>query len=49
MDLEVRVYCHTSLHVQHVVMLANGFYMHYGFIHAFHSIVVVVTYLIDVR
>jgi len=49
MDLELRVFHHTSLHVQHVVTLDNGCYMHYGYIHACHPIIVVVTCLIDVR
>lgn len=48
LDLRVKVDNHKGLCVGHESMMVNGFYMHQSYIHAFHSIIVVDTCMIDV-
>ena len=47
MGLRVRVDIHTGLYVWCESMMVNGCYKHYGYMHHCHSIVVVVTCMID--
>ena len=47
MDLGVRVDSHIGLYVWHARMLANGCYKHWGYVHVCHSIVVVVTCIVN--
>jgi len=47
LDPRVKSYCRTSLYVWDVGMMVNGFYMHRGYMQAYHFIVIVDTCMID--
>lgn len=48
LDLRVKEYRYAGLYVGHAGMLVNSCYKHYGYVYAFHFIVVMVTCMIDV-